>query len=368
MTTYLIAGYYGMKNTGDDALQSVSCWGARNFLQAGRLWTTATTVPIELWRASVRPIFKPAPVFPGRNRLSCYLRALQSKGIIMGGGSVFHSCHYMSLVSDLLRLSGKGPHAALGVSIGPFRSSQAERDCAKLLRRFHFLGLRDKESADLARALAPQVPSALTFDLAPLLTLAAPQTDRTDLAPTRRSGIGFALCDYERFVGGNLEVEKRRRGELLRLVRLVAGHGEEIVLFEFNGHDNFGDRCLNEALLNELSGISSVRLVRYHPDPQVILREISKLKAMVAMRLHAGVFGYLTQTPTVMLSYNPKCAGWSEQIGADPSTLFDSADFDAAEVIQILDRAVAGVVPLPALPVKRAQELALKNWSWVHDR
>jgi|GEM_PF-3216203 len=46
MKNILISGYYGMNNTGDDALLAVTSWGGKRFLKADKIIVTAVQVPL----------------------------------------------------------------------------------------------------------------------------------------------------------------------------------------------------------------------------------------------------------------------------------------------------------------------------------
>jgi hypothetical protein len=79
--------------------------------------------------------------------------ALGVKTIVFGGGSIFHTARDLKRKIGLLKLSGKGPHYAVGVSLGPFRDRASEACCAELLKRLSFVGLRDQESVDIVQSM-----------------------------------------------------------------------------------------------------------------------------------------------------------------------------------------------------------------------
>lgn len=355
-----------MKNTGDDALQAVTCWGVKKYLHADQLHITSTTSLEFPDLGIVNPIYSPSPFFRGENRLRGYMKSINSDGVVFGGGSVFHSSSYLRMANHFIKLAGKGPHAAVGVSIGPFRNITDEKDCAKLLNKFYFIGLRDLESYEITKALAPQVQSELTFDLAPLLQLAANSNNICSNNISNRKGIGISLCDFEHFVGGNVIRDSIRRKKLAGLLeKLVADTDEELVFIDFNGHNYFGDHQLHKELAEIIGGQASIRHLHYNPNPLYALSEISKLKVIVAMRLHASIFGYMVNTPTIMLSYHPKCLGWANQIGMDKALVFDSVDFDVAEVVNSIQKSILGNFAAPTLSLNESIENSMKNWSWA---
>ena len=356
-----------MSNTGDDALLAVAAWGIKEYLAPAELYATARTLPISKGIDTIKPIYAVKQRFKGEDRLREYLCALGTPQIIFGGGSLFSNGPAMKRKLNVLRLTRRVDHAALGVSLGPFRSGADEQICARLLRHFQFLGLRDQASLEIARAIAPDCPSAKTFDLSVLLPLVDPAPVTLGAAEPRR-GVGLAVCDYERYVGGDQQREADRRSLLAQTLKILSRESaEELVLFEFNGHEHYGDKNINERLIRELGENIPVRYVPYSPEPGRILAEVAKLRALIAMRLHAAVFGYIADTPTVVLSYHPKCLGWTDQIGLNKELILESHDFSPGHLAELVTALTEGRIRTQKLDLPSAQQRALKNWLLLRD-
>lgn len=361
MKKVFLAGYYGMQNSGDDALLAAAAWGVRNFLAPERILVNVATLPA-IPAAEMSPVFRPDERFALENRLRGYAACLRSQSVVYGGGSLFHSSAGIRSNVNQLRLAGRGPHYAVGVGLGPFKSLADERACAELLRRLEFVGVRDRESLEIARALAPALRSEKTFDLAPLILRASPGGSAT--APAGRRGIGISLCDYERFSGGDRVREEQRRLKVIAaLKRLDPEEAGELVFIDFNGHPEYGDHALHREIMAALAGRFRVRQLPYSPDPWEVLREIGSLRAVVAMRLHAAVFGFLSGTPTVILSYHPKCRGWADDIGLPGRFVLDSAAFEPEELAARIGEASGQPGQGARLAVSEAEALALRNFE-----
>lgn len=354
-----------MENTGDNALLAVAAWGARRFLKADIVCATAAQVPEFRCSESIRPVFVPKVRFKGENRLRLYSNAILSGQIIFGGGSNFFSAEDMKKKINLIKLSGKGPHAAVGVSLGPFIDVKAERACAGLLNNLSYVGLRDKASMDIANSIAPRVFVEKTFDLSPLLPSSAGLDTEKPGFTSVRKGIGLALCNYERFTGGDVRREALRREKIIGLFEHLDPDDGEIVFIDFNGHHYYGDKELHSDIVQKIGRRFKVRHLPYSPDPIAVLREVAGLRAIIAMRLHAAIFGYMTQTPTVMLSYHPKCLGWAAEIGMPSELVLDSSVFDVNQLVSIVKDVITGSADKPALQIKEAERLAMKNWEWT---
>ena len=364
MNRVFLVGYYGMQNTGDDALLAAAAWGVRRFLAPDQVLVNVATLPKFPGADLLSPVFLPAQRFKGENRLRGYRAALLARSVLYGGGSLFHTSSVIRSNITQLRLAGKGPHYAVGVALGPFRTSQDERSCAEFLRRLEFIGLRDRESLEMARALAPSLRSELTFDLAPLFPRCAGLELGSLASGGERRGLGLSLCDYERFSGGDAGREEVRRGKLVQLLRrLDPDQVDELVFIDFNGHPLYGDGRLHREIAAALEHRFRIRHLPYLGDPARMLREIASLRAVLAMRLHAAVFGYLAATPTLVLSYHPKCAAWARDIGMAERYLFDSSEFDGALLSAALGELLEGSYLAPGLAPAEAEALALKNWT-----
>lgn len=365
----LLVGYYGMSNTGDDALLAVSAWGLNKVFPCSvKIYATTDRAPRFAGGRPAIPIHGMPRIVPRQRTIVESAAAAMSNAVVFGGGSVLHSVSQIRRKISLLKLSGKGPHAGIGVSLGPFENGKAERLCGELLQRLNFLGVRDQESFDIAKSLAPGLPCKITLDLAPLMP-AASNIPRSELASKNtRRGIGIALCPYERFAAGDRNTEHLRKEKIVQVIRqLEPADAEEIVFIDFNGHPVKGDSSFHREIIARLGNRHRVRHVNYLSDPLAVLEEVSKLRVIIAMRLHAAVFAYIAGTPAIMLSYHPKCDGWAGRIGIDKKYVLDSANFNVMELLGLVDNALCGDYEFPAMPFPEAESLSMENFVWPEN-
>ncbi len=355
----LLVGFYGMQNTGDDMLMAAAAAGARQLFDARKIGTTAAKGSAAPHLQGLECIQSRQQRFKGQDRMLKYLGALRSRHIIIGGGSVFHTAKDIDQKSHYLRLAGSRSHIAAGVGLGPFVNSAAEKACAKFLNQCSFTGLRDRESFDIAQSIAPQANIALTFDLAPGLRF--DHAFQAAIADQRDNAIGVALCPVERF-NGEPERETQRLVQLAQVLRQHHAHsGAKIRLIDFNGHPDIGDNAVHTELAALLEGLP-VTVIPYNPNPYAAIHEISKLRGIIAMRLHAAIFAYLSQTPCVNLNYHPKCHNWCRDIGQHEHNTADSANIDNNAVQNALDEIWQGAYRAPSLSIQDACNRAQSNW------
>lgn len=376
MNKAFLYGYYGMHNTGDNALLLASAWGTKKYLSTDSFTINSSSdfkLPLI---GKIQQLIREQQNFPGENRLYQYHAALSSQNLVFGGGSILHCARDINHMNHLCNLS-QGHALALGVGLGPFKNRAAETACKKFLNNCDFIGLRDEESFAIAQSLAPESNSALTFDLAPLLlnissalspsyigtkqTLSATYTTEVK----HRRGIAVALCPIER-LENNFAAETYRLKALARSLSLVhALTGEPIYLFDFNAHQTLGDSAVHQQLKRLMPSNIPVIYYYYQSNPLLLIEKFRHMRAVIAMRLHAAVFSYLADTPCMSLSYHNKCEGWNKQIGAAKSYCFDAYDIDELRLQKSLLDGLNDGFTKPTLSRQDAVQKSLLNFELV---
>jgi polysaccharide pyruvyl transferase WcaK-like protein len=362
MRTAILHGYYGEQNAGDDAFVLISAWAARRFLGCERVYARADSLPAQ-HGTHLRRMFV-SMQRRGGARLN-WLRELwisrTADVLVWGGGSIFHSTPTLERYLRALDRAGAGPHCAVGVSIGPFRDPSAEATCARVLERLDFVGVRDQASLARGQAIAPRAALELTFDLAPLLPEAC---GASGAARAPRRGLGIALCGLARASAEEQAVESARVRAVAEAVRTILGRGavDELLLIDLNGHS---DAAAHRALADALPAGTPLRHLPYADDPLATWQTIAGLRALVAMRLHAAVFGFCAGTPTAVLAYHEKCWQWAETIGADRSLVCDAAAIDPGGLASAVERLLSGAAPPPRLDPRAAVLAARRNFAFA---
>jgi polysaccharide pyruvyl transferase WcaK-like protein len=287
--------------------------------------------------------------------------------IVFGGGSNFHSAKTIDEFRRRIERAGPADHAALGVGIGPFRDTAAARACGHLLERFAFVGVRDRESYDRAREIAPKARIELTFDLAPLLTEAV---GKTVAQQERRAGIGIALCNDRDFAGHLSAVTRARLDALAEALKLSWSDGaiDELVLLDFNSHPRKGDVVVHAYLTSRLPQVVPVRHITYRSDPLAVMTTIAKLRGIVAMRLHSAIFAFCTATPALILAYHEKCLGWAESVSAPGNSVVLTQNDGWSDLNDGVRRLCEGKIPLASVTTQEAIDAAMRNWQWAQFR
>jgi len=357
-----IVGYYGMRNSGDDALMLATEWAAKQLIGCDNS-------TVGLYGNYAREILSEHKLalrfnqqFPGQNRLMHYKAALQSKRIIFGGGSVLHSESDINLKRQLMSLSSAKNSLAVGVGIGPFNSLAAEKSCAKFLNECGYIGVRDNTSLDIAQSIAPSANVKKTFDLAPLL-LCSKEYKPQKLV---RKGIALTLCSVATNAMGqtNKLAEEKRFEQFAQLItRLYETTGEPITLIEFNGHSLLGDWKINNNIVNKLKKNIPVTIKKYDPNPIALLENLSGYKAILSMRLHGSILGYLANTPVLSINYHSKCKGWCDEIGMPEEYQINLSNLNVENIVNQITHGLSTSFRPPTLSIETALQNSLSNWS-----
>lgn len=356
-----LVGYYGMQNCGDDALLLASISGLQRHLDCQKIAVSSVSDIRLNQNTAITKTLHTKQAWRGQNRLINYLNAFNSKRVIFGGGSVFHSVTDIQQKRHMMRLAGRGKSMALGVSLGPFCNVEAERACKSFLNECSFIGVRDKQSLEIAQSLAPNASVKLTFDLAVSLT----KHPEFKINKGQRQGILFNVCPVSKDAFGNtspVEEEQRARDLCHVIEALWRRTGERISLMCLNGNNQMGDISAINRVKKMLHSSVPISTIPYNSNPLKVLNVISHFKAMVSMRLHGNVFAYMSDTPSISLNYHPKCQQWCNQISLPGSMRFDASSLSKRRLFNVIAKGLEQGFPMARLPLETATELSELNW------
>lgn len=318
----IFTGFYGQCNTGDDAFCVVSDWAAKKFWNQKKVKFLGRNLPLDNRGRKLASSIPNEYYFRGQSYIELSIQGLIGSNIIYSGGSLFHSKSlgftkeavfkaYHKL--NLIKLG------AIGVSLGPFKSSSSQSAIRDYLSRFSFLALRDKRSYEEALEMDIDIPIIEAFDLAALLPLIYPQS--VDIYEKQDDPIiGVSICNYESFTNGDIEQENRRFSKIVTCLNLLGSVGERfrIRILVFNGNPIHGDTELSEKLRSSIKDKHhSVEVIYYNTNPYIMWKSIGECRVVLATRLHAGIFSFFNRTPFIQVEYHKKCGDFLADIEYD---------------------------------------------------
>jgi len=332
----VICGAYGMHNAGDEAILEAILAEMRSIDPEMPL-TVMTRTPME---TAIKHRVKTLHTF----NLLMFWRALKHSSLyINGGGSLIQDVtSSRSLWYYLISLGAakKRGCAVLmyGCGIGPVSRPGNRRWSAAVLNRYvDAITLREEHSLRELREYGVTGPEIIVASDPALFIKPAPAGEVE--AVLRRHGI-----------------EKDEKC-ICFCLRSWEGYGEKAAIFgraAAYAREKYGLRPVFLSINSRNDGIASRMAAAHAGDGAVIIDEametemtvglISRMSAVVSMRLHALIFAASCAVPVVGISYDPKVRAFLDYIGQDSNC----EGFDSVTDSRLRDMIDAAVTAEPA--------------------
>lgn len=325
----VLSGYYGFRNSGDEAVL-LSILTALE--EAGREQGVAIT-PVVLsgdpeWTSRQYGV-EAVP----RMKLGAVRAALRaSDGLISGGGSLLQDAtgmgsipYYLGIMA-LARWCGK-PVFVYAQGIGPVNRAVFRGPIARAFRKAAYVSVRDEESSALLQRFG--VPVA-KIDVVPDpvmgLPLAPTGADESQLRgnaaddsaneDATMSGTNRPAGDDAPLVGVSVRFWRSDRADLDRVAEaLNALAARRSVRLRFLPLHRGADEEASRYVMERLGSGIAAELAPAHDEPQEMLREVSRCRLLLGMRLHSLIYAANREVPLVGLSYDPKIDHFLARLG-----------------------------------------------------
>lgn len=359
-------GFYGFKNSGDDVFLEVAAWGSKKYFQADQTVFLGHDLPELI--TETRELGK--PLFKGHDRLQTFKEVYNANYFISAGGSTFvnNKWHQLKRVALCAKktVNPSLKNGAMGVSIGPFKSSQDEKAVQSYLKQLDFLALRDNRSFEYVNALDLPYTPKKAFDLAALLPYVYQDCSTTSEGSQTKKIIGVSVCPYESISDKNhIANETRRNDQVVALLKKLSKDSNQILFrfFIMNGHPVFGDLQLTQDIIRK-SGILHYEIIPYQAVVRDLWNLIGQCHFMIATRLHAGILAAYNQVPFILNEYHQKCTDFLSDVGQSKALIVHDAhylDFGISDhILEILDHKENAQMPEH---IQKTQALALENFT-----
>ena len=315
MANLLLAGYFGAGNLGDDAILLGFVQGLGN---TKHNLTVMTGSPEETYRYyGLRGI--------DRRDSGAFKKAIEeADALVFPGGSIFQdssSVQSVAYYGQLVKTAkAKGKKVIfLGQGVGPLDNFLAKRWATSAFNMADAVAVRDPGSLTTLQNLGVKRPIRITADCAFLLPQPR-ESDGTGFNVGGMKAVGISVRPH-----GKKDDVKNLFGELARL------------LFQAQVMPVFieMDRVHDGALILEISKAQGGKIpdMRKVQTPMQLQQRMSRLEAVIAMRLHAGILATTVGIAPFMVSYDPKVAAFAKLLdmpaaptlnGLTAQRLFDS--------------------------------------------
>ncbi|TKH45607.1 polysaccharide pyruvyl transferase CsaB [Paenibacillus terrae] len=338
--TIIISGYYGFRNSGDEAvLKSILTALEEESRQAG-----ITVKPVVLssdpdWTQKMYGVEAVPRMSLGEVR-----RAIKnSDGLISGGGSLLQdatsakSIPYYLAILKLAQWAGK-PTFVYAQGIGPVQRKIFYPMIRSVFQRCEYVSVRDEQSAALLDTMKLQRP---VVEVVPDPVMGLP-------LPSNSEGLNRVAAEGEDelpIVGVSVRYWDKERRELTAIAdglkKLAAGRRVHLRFFPFHLPDDEQASRMVMDLLGDIRETGSrVSMCEQVIDPQQMLLEVSRCSLMIGMRLHSLIYAASHQVPPLGISYDPKIDHFLGRVGSQPVGTTEALNGQklAAEAVRLLDQ------------------------------
>ncbi|MDU4959283.1 MAG: polysaccharide pyruvyl transferase CsaB [Sporomusaceae bacterium] len=328
MSRFVISGYYGFGNAGDEAMLAAMIASFRRLDPAAEFTVLSGNPAETAWRHGVKAVYRMHALEVLRAVAGCDL-------VVSGGGSLLQtvtserSLYYYLSVMLLGKTLGK-PVMIYAQGVGPVRGAAARGAVRCIGNKLDLITVRDEGSLQELKSIGVFAPPVhVTAD--PVLSL--PPADaafgREELL---RQGVehgpvvGISVREWK-----NLDHYKR---VLAAVADELAAAGVRLVFIPMQKPDV----------------AAASRVVSYMRQPAVVLRGeystdqllslIGNLDMLIGIRLHALIFAAIMKVPLLGVSYDPKIERFLESIGESAAGTLDTVEADC--LLRLAKQLLAG--------------------------
>lgn len=295
-TKILIAGYFGCGNLGDDAILV----GLKDGLDNEDVELTCLSGnPSESFslygmRAVPRKDFKSID----EEIKACDILAFAGGSIFQDVTSVRSPAYYANLVTKAKKAGKKV--VFMGQGVGPLNTFFGKRFAVSSFKAADEIVVRDPGSAALLRELGVNRPVHVGADMAFLMRPPVQRPDDTEFSVGGMKTVGIAPRPF----GKQTKHVVQLFGEFARM--LYQANTIPILIEMDQAHDR--------NLIAEIAKAQGGKMpdIRRLQTPMQVQERMSRMEAVVAMRLHAGILATTVGVPTFMVSYDPKVTAFSK--------------------------------------------------------
>ncbi|GIP28727.1 polysaccharide pyruvyl transferase CsaB [Paenibacillus sp. J23TS9] len=336
--TIVISGYYGFKNSGDEAvLQSILTALEEKGKQAGvQINPVVLSIDPE-WTTSTYGVQA-----VHRMKLGEVRQALKnSSGLISGGGSLLQDAtspktipYYLGVIK-LAQWMNK-PVFVYSQGVGPVNRKLFNPLIKNAFKKCEYISVRDVQSAELLQSMGLQ-SSRIQVVPDPVMGLTPESENAASIAPDADQqlpviGISVRYWDPERR-------ELQGIAEGLRAFCEKQPAHLRFLPFHFPGDEKASQEIIGQ-LGDIASGGSKVSVCREAVLPRQMLAEVGQCDLVIGMRLHSLIYAANQLVPLIGVSYDPKIDHFLKRLDITP--VGTSSSLDPGKLTAEISRLLTG--------------------------
>lgn len=335
--TIVISGYYGYKNSGDEAVLQTILTALDE--QAKESGLTLQPVVLSIDPEWTKSTYGVQAVH--RMKLAEVRQAIKNScGLISGGGSLLQDAtsaktipYYLGIIK--LAQWMRKPTFIYSQGVGPVSRGIFHPMIRSVFKKCAYISVRDQESANLLQKMGLK---GIVIDVVPDPVMGLHLKERSELS-------NAVHYDNENLpmIGISVRYWEKDRKELLKMVE-----GLQLVMQKQPVHLRFlpfhlpNDVEASQYMIDQLGDVSSmgsqISLCSDTVHPQDMLWEIDQCQLVIGMRLHSLIYAANSRVPMIGISYDPKINQFLQRLNLQPvgDTLSLDADALASEIERLL--------------------------------
>lgn len=335
----VISGYYGFRNSGDEAV-------LKSILTALEEQSQRTSIEVEPIVLSGDPEWTQQTYgvrAVHRMKLGEVRRAIkESDGLISGGGSLLQDAtgwksipYYLGILK--LAQNMKKPTFIYAQGVGPVHRKIFHPMIRGVFKHCEYISVRDEDSAKLIQSYGIQWNDV---KVVPDPVMGLPLPDESKVKKAAAYGGGSARRTTPRqeeeelpVIGVSVRFWDKERRELDAIAeglkKLAEQRKVHIRLLPFHLPADEEASAYVKKKIGHLNGTGSkVSTCSQQTDPQMMLLEVSRCKLLLGMRLHSLIYAASQRVPLAGVSYDPKIDAFLQRLHSEPVGSTDSLEAD----------------------------------------
>ena len=315
----LISGYYGFKNSGDDALLEAIINDIRKHKESPNITVLSANPRETEKRYRVKAV--------SRINIFKLLKHMKKASLLIsGGGTLIQDAtstksllYYLGVINMAIKRGVKVMLYSNG--IGPLRSNGNIKRVRKILNGVNYITLRDPESLNELKRIGVTKPKAIVT-AGPVFGMDSFSRERgreilRSVGVTSDKVMGVSIRrtrdindGFESFVAKVCDYAAEKYGMNIVLIPMQTNKDEFI-------SKNVMRRMKNPA-----------RIITDRLSISDIISVVSATDICIGMRLHSLIYATIANVPIMGISYDPKIKGYMDYSGQDTYIDIKNLDFD----------------------------------------
>ncbi len=324
MSKYLLSGYYGFDNIGDEAILMSLVAGLKSLDKRIVITALSATPEHTADRYNIKSINR-------NNILSIFKEIKECDCFLSGGGSLLQDVtgwksipYYLGQLLIAQLMGKKSIIYAQG--IGPVKGKYYRWLIKIILKKTNYISVRDKESKELLINWGIN-PEKIKLSVDPVFILRNLTGDYNNsnkeliLPKGQKPLIGVSVRPWM----DNKYIDNLAQS--LSKFTMEIDANVVIIPFHINQDQEISKKLREKVISRWSEGDYKADIVLSEAEtPIQVLSQYKELDFLLGVRLHSLIFSVLSNVPFVAIEYDPKIAGFLNMIGINSSVDINNLD------------------------------------------